>query len=226
MNAFAEIFIEADHGLFTAELAAARCVHLCCGGPEHADLPIPVEEWAEQELRYGVEYEEIDPDGKLHVLGYSEPGNNRIVLNARHIDDVFRLRFTLAHEIGHHTLNHYAPNAPDVRLNKHLPDGPDHERLEREANRFARALLMPPTLLHRFFNQVTADEGLSDEALLGVLGNDPAGTEFWEQVIVPRTCCAFQVSAPAVLLRFCDLTLSRSHEPILSTFHAERLLDA
>jgi hypothetical protein len=57
-----------------------------------------------------------------------------------------RLRFTLAHELGHIYLDHRQ----------------DGNKQEREANRFAAALLIPPVLAAELFrrsgNSLTADE--------------------------------------------------------------------
>lgn len=47
-----------------------------------------------------------------------------------------RVRFSLAHELGHHVLKHYSHPLPAVQM------------MEQEANRFAAELLCPQPLLH------------------------------------------------------------------------------
>jgi Zn-dependent peptidase ImmA (M78 family) len=92
-----------------------------------------------------------DEEGlRVFIVGLGEGGiegayqqlqDDRFVL-VNHDRQPVRKRFTLAHEFGHHFLNH--GSRFDYRFSFH-----DENRLEREANRFAAELLVPrPAIDH------------------------------------------------------------------------------
>lgn len=88
-------------------------------------------------------------------------------------------RFTLAHEFGHHFLEH-GPQS-DASVN---PDGA-RSAVEREANEFASALLMPRTAVDLWFG-ANGDPVVGLDALVGM-------------------AYFFNVSAPAALVRLSTL---------------------
>jgi IrrE N-terminal-like domain len=103
-----------------------------------ADVPVPVEAIAEDLL--GLYVEEAELDGGSGLL---YPPQRRILLNAR--DGEARRRFTLANELGHWVCQCSDPaGAPEVFCRaEDVTLDPDAKAIEREANVFATALLMP-----------------------------------------------------------------------------------
>ena len=112
-----------------------------------SELPVPVEVIAEQYLGYEIEILDdglfSDPD----YLGGIIFDKNLIQVNAAVERHEGRYSFTLAHEIGHHVLHR------DIYLKNNTVgtgDGMCRETgekpvIEKQADRFAAALLMPST---------------------------------------------------------------------------------
>jgi hypothetical protein len=77
-----------------------------------------------------------------------------IGVNSRHPE--VRRRFTLAHELGHHLLQHRDRFYVDLKANTEHGDPPEyHSRHERDANEFAANVLMPAA--PRWFERSTRD---------------------------------------------------------------------
>jgi Zn-dependent peptidase ImmA (M78 family) len=97
-------------------------------------IPIPIEQIAEAHLGLAIERGELKEgiSGQLHVA------EKKIVVNSH--EPLTRQRFTIAHEMGHFCL-HVGSN-----IASQCPKGYSPE-LEREANSFAAALLLPPNLV-------------------------------------------------------------------------------
>ncbi|HHX24828.1 MAG TPA: ImmA/IrrE family metallo-endopeptidase, partial [Thermoanaerobacterales bacterium] len=70
-------------------------------------------------------------------------------------------RFTIAHELGHFFLNHYAQVESNVLLRKRMPER-KYKKFENEANCFARNLLAPVPLVERI---IELDSPLSIQEL-------------------------------------------------------------
>lgn len=85
--------------------------------------------------------------------GFAEiTDNGRYVISYNSRDPHSRIRFTLAHELGHHVLGH-TKNGRKLR-EYHNPDRNDGNYLEeRDANRFAAELLMPSEALATLINR-------------------------------------------------------------------------
>jgi len=105
-----------------------------------------------------------------------------------------RQRFTIAHEIGHFVL-HRSDTPSDLFIDTHYIvyrrdelSSTGEDRREREANRFAAALLMPADLLRTEIQKQPFDFG--DEEMLPALANK------------------FQVSTQAMSIRLSYLDLS------------------
>lgn len=109
----------------------------------HTTLPIEVVEVADS---YGliVVKAEFEDDG---ISGCFEPAASKIWVSVR--DSLARQRFTIAHEMGHHLL--HRDRGRDVLYRRDL-DQPDaaESLIEKEANWFAAALLMPEHCVARF----------------------------------------------------------------------------
>lgn len=94
-----------------------------------------------------------DPEQKL-LSGLAEIKNEKRYIYFNRNESYVRQRFTLAHEIGHHILNHVTPCSPKHRddLNAFSVNSCCSE--EREANSFAAQLLMPEDAInYMLFNQ-------------------------------------------------------------------------
>ena len=114
------------------------------------DYPVPIEAIAEHHLGYELDITDqglfVDPD----FLGGISFEHNTIYVNSSVENHEGRYSFTIAHEIGHHILH--------KSLYEHLVE--DHSKIlcrdkqkpliERQADRFAAALLMPRSLILGF----------------------------------------------------------------------------
>ena len=113
--------------------------------PVPLNLPVPVEEIAEQFLGYEIDWSETGKFSDPDILGGIYFESNKICVNASVADHEGRYSFTVAHELGHHVLHreHY--------LQRQSTDDGDFPcrvtgkkpQIEIEADRFAAALLMP-----------------------------------------------------------------------------------
>lgn len=213
-----------------AEAAAAACLTRCARRAPLArlPLPIPVETWIELRCGYRVEYVENlrSCDGrKVDGLGYL--GAGRMEIEAALVRLEPRLRYVLAHELGH--LEQHCPD--DFRVQRYVHhDDPmwlykRSNPFERQADRFAVAFLMPPVLVARELLQTCTDHGLDQRSTVTELLRGAArATDLWRSVFVPEMAHRFRLSRAAVLFRLSGLRLSDG-APILLTRHAVQLLD-
>lgn len=114
-----------------------------------SQLPIDVYQIAET-LGIAIQFEELDDD----VSGLLLIENDQATMAINETQHPNRQRFTIAHEIGHFMLHRQSENSLFVdkkyevyRRDEKSSDGDD--RQEREANRFAAALLMPKEILKK-----------------------------------------------------------------------------
>jgi Zn-dependent peptidase ImmA (M78 family)/DNA-binding XRE family transcriptional regulator len=85
-----------------------------------------------------------------------------------------RQRFTIAHELGHHLLNHHDAFHVDLGPNLESGDAPTFDwRLEREANDFAANLLMPSGSVRDLLQQ-----GFTRERMAEALGVNPLAMRY------------------------------------------------
>jgi Zn-dependent peptidase ImmA (M78 family) len=129
--------------------------------------PVDVETIARQ-LGLAVEHAELDDQVSGVLL--RTPDGALIGVNWAHHPN--RQRFTVAHEIGHFVL-HPSGTYIDKGLHAHFRDnesGSGTIRQEREANRFAAALLMPEAWLRRSLAEHPLD--LGDDSSLARLSSD------------------------------------------------------
>lgn len=98
---------------------------------------------------YLVEYSNsvyIDKHNFQTEDGYSKLIDSNYVIYYNDSKSSNRIRFTIAHEIGHCVLGHVKENEETFRLNSETDIFNDIN--EMQANVFARDLLMPATVLH------------------------------------------------------------------------------
>lgn len=154
--------------------------------------PVDVEALAGK-LNIAVKYEPLQ-DGFSAFLLIKE-GKATAFVNSDHHPN--RRRFSLAHEIGHFRLHHKVDAKNDIFLDKslHFYTRKDADissnvnfKMEREANTFAAALLMPEELLTKYIAKHGLD--ISDE------------------FDVSRMAVAFGVSEQALQIRLSVLKLA------------------
>ena len=156
-------------------------------------------------LRYA---NETHPEVSPNVLGIFRFEENTIELFEAHAKNPGQMRFTLAHELGHHFLRHAQYLALDVCDEADVESRPlplidltDISRLEWQANHFAACLLIPRrSLLHRF-RTLLEQFNIKDKGY-GVLYVDgqPCNQESFA-MICSHLSQAFQVSFGAIAVR-------------------------
>lgn len=188
------------------ERAACNCVVKCVKqlGLKEAPVPIPVEDWVEGPLgiKFGItDLSHLGPN----VLGAVLVPQREILVSDSITNQEGRFRFTVAHELGHLILHSKLSSTFHETI-----DGSDHveRRIEREADRFAAAFLMPIPLLCREFNVICSSANIDPLRLLESL----AVAEEWaigalRAAVLPKITRRFVVSTTAALRRFADVQL-------------------
>ncbi|MEO9504904.1 MAG: ImmA/IrrE family metallo-endopeptidase [Maribacter dokdonensis] len=126
--------------------------------------PVNVESLAEA-LSISIEHQDLDDS----VSGFlvKKDGRNIIGLNQRHPE--VRKRFTISHEIGHFKLHVDTPLFVDFYKGSMLYRT-NHKRqdykMEKEANTFAAALLMPQSLISNEISKMSDDMDYDSKLLL------------------------------------------------------------
>lgn len=172
-------------------------------GLEEIPLPIPVDQWIESPLGIGFGYADLSYLG-AGVLGAAFVEEQEILIDERVLEHGGRFRFTCAHELGHMVLHRSVKKAFHDAGEFMLPE--EGNRYERQADRFAAALLMPIPLLERELAYVMDDQN-RDRArtTITLMGPTTESIELWRRVILPRITRAFDVSLTAAIFRFTDL---------------------
>ncbi|MFZ3466406.1 ImmA/IrrE family metallo-endopeptidase [Vibrio harveyi] len=120
-------------------------------------LPVQVEDIARH---LGIYISELDSTNPEHsgLSGLAEIKNNSRYAYFNRNECKVRQRFTLAHEVGHHMLDHVTPEKPRHRDDLGAFSGYSNDWEEREANAFAAELLMPQVAIEYMLIQ----KGISD----------------------------------------------------------------
>jgi len=109
-------------------------------------LPVNIQDIAE---KLNIKVDSINPFNPDHndyrgLSGLAEINTQgQRVIYCNSIESTNRNRFTLAHELGHHVLNHVNPQNPCFRDDSNTFNSNSSIWQEREANNFAAQLLMP-----------------------------------------------------------------------------------
>ncbi len=109
-------------------------------------LPVNIQDIAE---KLNIKVDSINPFNPDHndyrgLSGLAEINNQgQRVIYCNSTESTNRNRFTLAHELGHHVLNHVNPQNPCFRDDSNTFSSNSPVWQEREANNFAAQLLMP-----------------------------------------------------------------------------------
>lgn len=110
-------------------------------------IPVPIEEIIENIQKISLEFEEYDEG----LLGWSDIASNTIWINSKLLEEEndYRLRFTMAHELGHCVLHKkykdsflsYRSDEDNDKANLFYKN--NYTRLEIQVNLFAANILMP-----------------------------------------------------------------------------------
>jgi Zn-dependent protease with chaperone function len=190
------------------ENAAWRMVLECMAkeGRESVCLPIPVERWTEGSLGFKLEIADLSEfdRGSIHVLGATDFATRTIRISQRIVEQENRFRFTLAHELGHFKLHSFLSGKFRATT-----DG-DYlaEKFEREADRFAAALLMPANSFRQEFPRYCGLHGqIAAELLDAVSSESTSETATFLDQIIPKLSKRFGVAATTAIGRFRDLQI-------------------
>lgn len=127
------------------ERKAENCLQHCLTklGLTQVPIPVPIEDWIEGplNLRFGIEdLTRFGPD----VLGASFVPQREILISETLLSNEGRFRFTCAHELGHFILH---AKLTQAFRDTHADPDDKPEEIEREADRFAAAFLMPSSVV-------------------------------------------------------------------------------
>lgn len=221
---FERVILEPSPRVRRVEELANECIDQCMDalGIDECPLPIPVENWIERPLsiHFGIaDLTEYGPD----VLGATFIDANEILVSDKLVSNPARLRFTAAHELGHYRMH----GSQQTHFRETESQGPGSPiQIERQADRFAAAFLMPadavlPEVLHalKYFD-------LDIERCSTMLTEDSAESSWlWRHRILPRLTQAFEVSVAAMLHRFTELRTPEGR-PFMPSQVRSRLLTA
>lgn len=210
-------------GLTLVERRAWNCLERCRRKLklESIPLPVPVEEWIEFVFRIGFGVEDLSRLGD-NVLGAAYLKDREISISETLLGNEGRFRFTCAHELGHFMLHAKLASAFRDTLDMELRG---LTLIERQADRFAAAFLMPLMLLERELVNICQERKLEVRTTLTELMVVSAPSErLWRYVFLPEVTRRFGVSAHAALLRFQDLLLVVSRKrPFIPAVFVEKL---
>lgn len=168
-------------------------------------LPVPIEEWIECPLDYsfGIATQNELGEG---VLGLARPTEGEILVSEALLNQEGRYRFTCAHELAHLILHR---DLAVSFVDGQLPAADDAAKVEREADRFASAMLMPVSTLPRAFEQVRRELGLDPDAMKLLQGRDILADWLWREHFIPALAGRYGVSRAAMVYRCRELRLPR-----------------
>lgn len=150
------------------------------------------------------------PEGQL---GRLDLGERSIIINNSIRNDDHRIRFTLAHELGHYFLHadalkeHFTSfGETDLSLSGKYDEGDDMRWLEYQANLFASTLLMPKAHVLKLADRLFDER----ERRMGYLWYDDQPVN-WKRYnyVIGNMSAALNVSKAAVRLRMKKLGLLR-----------------
>ncbi|MDC0989105.1 ImmA/IrrE family metallo-endopeptidase [Rhodospirillales bacterium] len=120
------------------------------------ETPIPIEDIAEHHLGYSIEFVNDGIFSDPEILGGIDFEQNKIYVNASVEDHDGRYGFTIAHEIGHHTLHKDDYLKETARGERRIlcRDVREKPKIELEADYFAAVLLMPSETIKNIFKDI------------------------------------------------------------------------
>lgn len=106
----------------------------------------------------GIKFRKIVSANEKFVGALTKANNGQLYIIVNSIENIGRKNFTIAHELGHHFLEHPLQSNSFYCLNDAIAEdgqAPSHE--EHEANHFASCLLMPEEKLRNAFLAMLAN---------------------------------------------------------------------
>ena len=136
-----------------------------------ASKPVSVEVVAEQYLGYEIDISDSGMFSDPECMGGILFESKTITVNAAVAEHEGRYNFTLAHEIGHHALHraHYLRNKQPIGEQVICREVGSKPLIERQADRFAAALLMPAEQVKSVYVILLAGSQPADKPSTGQL---------------------------------------------------------
>lgn len=187
------------------ELAAQSVIRTCVErlGLSEVPLPIPIDDWIERPLGYRFSVASEAEMG-AGVLGIARRTEREILVSETLLGNEGRYRFTCAHELGHMTLH---AGRSDHYRDEVMPHPAGAPEVEREADRFAAAMLMPIDLLPAAFAGVAVEKRLHPSCFDLLRGDDVRAVWLWRRCFIPALAERFAVSAQAMVYRCREVRL-------------------
>jgi hypothetical protein len=187
------------------ELAADQVTRRCLAALDLTEipLPVPIEEWIEHPLGFRLNIVAAE-DMEQGVLGLARPTEGEIELCDTLAEHEGRYRFTCAHELGHLIL--HSDRAAAFRDGA-LPSPASADDIEREADRFAAAVLMPVATLADAIERIRREQGLNPAVLPMLRGDDALSVWLWRRSFLPALCDRYGVSRAAMSYRLREVRL-------------------
>jgi hypothetical protein len=193
-------------GATAIERRASGCLGGCLRklGLKDVSIPVPVDDWIERalDIRFGVADLSYLGD---YVLGAAFVDTREILVSEKVVEQEGRYRFTCAHELGHFILH--------AKIRKRFQDTMLAEpfqsrRVEREADRFAAAFLMPIRQIERELFGICKRRELEPITCIKMLIKPTHEAHWlWRKVFLPEFTKRFEVSVSAAIIRMRDLRL-------------------
>ena len=198
------------------EREAWRCLNHCrrAIGDAIVPAPVPVDLWIEHPLGLDLEITDLSVLGP-GILGAAYVTERRIAISDTLVEQHGRFRFTCSHELGHLVL--HADEDVLFRDDAHTILAARSKTIEREADQFAAAFLMPIPLLQ---SELREQAGSLD--VMRQLGDDGCAST-WDCEILPSIEEQFEVSRAAAIVRCANLRW-RNVRPLMSDAVREQLL--
>jgi len=193
-----------SYGRRVIERRAWSCLQRCRKslGLDQIPLPIPVEQWIESPLGFHFGFADLSYLGE-GVLGATFIREREILIDEGVTDHEGRCRFTCAHELGHMLLH------DKVRTEFHETNdlGPgSNDVVEREADRFAAAFLMPLPLVEAEIVKVFDDCRMDRVQCTWELMQTTRESEWmWRKLLLPVLTRRFGVSLSTAINRCNDI---------------------
>lgn len=165
-------------------------------------LPIPVDRWIEGPLGFRLGSADLSYLGR-EVLGAAFIQEREVVISSLLDGQDARWRFTAAHELGHMLL-HAKRGASFV--DQAGFDAEATRQVEREANRFAAALLLPAPVFGAVLSERCGSLGAAPGEILDRVnrGDGPA-VRFFQERVVRWLAERFGTASSTTLIRFSEL---------------------
>lgn len=197
-----------------------RC--LTEAGLAELPAPIPVEDWIEGPLGIQLGFTDLSHLGD-RTLGAAFVDEWEIQVDEKVLQHEGRCRFTCAHELGHLMMHgrkrqQFQDSHADVSFS--------HDKMERQADRFAAAFLMPLPLLERDIVAAFDERRLKRAECVNELMHVTAESEWlWRYRVLPAITKRFEVSLSAAIFRCTELEPRvRNPRPLLPRQLINRLL--